>query len=171
MDVLKIICDIIKNQLGLQNDQIWLYNQKVDIPNDGRMYVVVSVDNEDVFGSNIEKREVDTGEEADTWMNIKTNISINTFSYGNECLEKRYDIISAIRSVYSIQQQEKYNMQIARVPRIFMDASFATPTARLFSYHYEYSILHIEKRTHKVDYFDDFSRADMSDTNNLKIDK
>ena len=171
MDVLKTVCDIIKNQLNLQDDQVWIYNQKVDIPNDKRMYVVVSLDDEEVFGANLESKNIEEGLEEDTLINVKTNISINTFSAGMECIKRKYDIIGAMRSVYSLQQQEKLSMQIARIPRVMMDASFATPTERLFSYHYEYSIMHVENVTHNVDFYDDFSRANMSNTQNIKIEQ
>lgn len=171
MDVLKTVCDIIKNQMGLQDDQVWIYNQKVDIPNDKRLYVVVSIDNEDIFGANLNNKPTEEGLDTETWINVRTNISINTFSSGTVCMTRKYDIIGAMRSVYSVQQQEKNNMQISRVPRVFMDASFATPTERLFSYHYEYSIMHVERISHNVDYYDDFSRADMSNTENIKIEQ
>ena len=49
MDVLKTVCDILKVGMGLANDQIWIYNQKVDIPNDKRIYVVVSLKSETVY--------------------------------------------------------------------------------------------------------------------------
>jgi len=171
MELLKTVCDIIKNQLGLQEDQIWIYNQKVNIPTDKKLYVVVSFDDEEVFGANLHPKTQEEGLDEETWINVRTNISINTFSSGTECLVRKYDIIGAMRSVYSLQKQEKLNMQISRMPRVFMDASFATPTERLFSYHYEYSIMHVRKVTHKVDYYDDFSRADMSNKQNIKIEQ
>lgn len=171
MDVLKTVCDIIKTGLSLQEDQIWIYNQKVNIPTDGRIYVVVSFDDEEVFAANLHPKEKETGLDTDTGINVKTNISINTFSAGTECIKRKYEIIGAMRSVYSLQKQEKLNMQIAKNPRVCMDASFATPTERLYSYHYEYSIMHVEKVSHEVDYYNDFSRADMSNKQNIKIEQ
>jgi hypothetical protein len=171
MEVIKIVCDIIKNQLGLSNDQIWIYNQKVNIPTDDKMYVVVSFDDEEVFGTNLHPKNKEEGLDEEVWMNVRTNISINTFSSGNSARLRKYEIIAAMKSVYSVQQQEKYQMQIAKIPKVFMDASFATPTQRLFSYHYEYSIMHVEKIAHDVDFYNDFSRADMSNRQNIKIEQ
>lgn len=171
MEVIKIVCDIIKNQLGLSDDQIWIYNQKRDIPTDDKMYVVVSFDDEETFGTNIHTKPKDDGLEEEIWMNVKTNISINTFSAGASARLRKYDILAAMKSIYSVQQQEKYNMQIAKIPKVFTDASFATPSQRLFSYHYEYSIMHVEKVTNDVDYYNNFSRADMSNKQNIKIEQ
>lgn len=171
MDVIKVVCDIIQNQMGLQKDQVWIYNQKVDIPNDKRMYVVVSFDDEEVFGANLHNKNKEDGLDEETWLNVRTNISINTFSASLECINRKYDVLGALRSVYSLQKQEKMNMQISRVPRVCMNASFATPTQRLYSYHYEYSIMHVKKVSHNVDYYNDFSRADMSNKQNIKIEQ
>ena len=111
MDVLKTICDIVKEGMGLQNDQIWIYNQKVDIPNDKRIYVVVSLKSENVIGNNIqEEGEIDNLTEI-VWSNVVTDVGIELFSYNVNALNRRYEVLSSMRSTYSIQKQEELNFK------------------------------------------------------------
>lgn len=169
MDVLKTICDIIKEGMGLQNDQIWIYNQKVDIPNDKRIYVVVSLKSENVIGNNIqEEGEVDNLTEI-VWSNVVTDVGIELFSYNVNALNRRYEVLSSMRSTYSIQKQEELNFNIGRRPVAFFDSSFLAPAARLYSYYFMYRVTHVERFGKGIDFYDNFEDADMSDKENLKI--
>lgn len=170
MDVLKTVCDILKVGMKLDNNQIWIYNQKVDIPNDKRLYVVVSLKKETVIGNNIETKSVQSGEEETVWTNLVSDIGIELFSYNVNALNRRYEVLSSMRSIYSVQKQEELNCNIGRKPTVFFDSSFASPTARIYSFYFEYRITHVEKIvSRETDYFDNFSRADMSNKDNIKI--
>ena len=169
MDVLKTVCDILKVGMNLENDQIWIYNQKVDIPNDKRLYVVVSLKNETVIGNNIEAKTENGIYDETIWSNIVSDIGIEVFSYNVNALNRRYEVLSSMRSTYSVQKQEELNFNIGRRPVAFFDTSFMSPAAKLYSFYFEYKITHVENSARPIDYYDDFSRADMSDKNNLKI--
>lgn len=169
MDVLKSICDILKVGMNLQDDQIWIYNQKVDIPNDKRLYVVVSLKTETVIGNNIEEKDVTSGQDEVIWSNIVSDVGIELFSYNVNALNRRYEVLSSMRSTYSVQKQEELNCNIGRRPIAFFDSSFLAPSARLYSFYFMYRITHVENSARPIEYYDDFSRADMSDKNNLKI--
>lgn len=157
MDVLKTVCDILKVGMNLDNDQIWLYNQKVDIPNDKRIYVVVSLKKEEVFGNNIEIKETNGLDEV-IWTNLVSDVGIELFSYNTNALNRRYEVLGSMRSVYSVQKQEELNFNIGRNPTVFLDSSFMSLTARLYSFYYEYRITHVEHSSRPVEYFDKFSK-------------
>lgn len=172
MDVLKTVCDILKVGMSLENDQIWIYNQKIDIPNDKRIYIVVSLKDEVVIGNNIETEHTENGENEIVWTNLVSSVGIELFSYNVNALNRRYEVLSSMRSTYSIQKQEELNFNIGRKPVAFFDSSFLAPSSRLYSFYFMYKITHIENSTKKsVDFYSDFSRADMSDKNNLKINQ
>lgn len=169
MDVLKTVCDILKVGMGLEKDQIWIYNQKVDIPNDKRLYVVVSLKSETVIGNNIEAKTENGIYDETIWSNVVTDVGIEVFSYNVNALNRRYEVLSSMRSTYSVQKQEELNCNIGRRPVAFFDSSFMSPSAKLYSFYFMYRITHVENSARPIDYYDDFSRADMSDKNNLKI--
>ena len=169
MDVLKTVCDILQVGMGLEKDQIWIYNQKVDIPNDKRIYVVVSLKSETVIGNNIEAKTESGIYDEVIWSNVVSDVGIELFSYNVNALNRRYDVLSSMRSVYSVQKQEELNFNIGRRPVAFFDSSFLAPSAKLYAFYFMYRITHVENSAKPIDYFDDFSRANMSDKNNLKI--
>lgn len=169
MDVLKTVCDILQVGMSLEKDQIWIYNQKVDIPNDKRIYVVVSLKTETVIGNNIDAKTENGIYDETIWSNVVSDVGIELFSYNVNALNRRYEVLSSMRSVYSVQKQEELNFNIGRRPVAFFDSSFFAPTAKLYSFYFMYRITHVENSARPIDYFDDFSRADMSDKTNLKI--
>ena len=169
MDVLKTVCDILQVGMGLEKDQIWIYNQKVDIPNDKRIYVVVSLKSETVIGNNIEAKTESGIYDEVIWSNVVSDVGIELFSYNVNALNRRYDVLSSMRSTYSVQKQEELNFNIGRRPVAFFDSSFLAPSAKLYAFYFMYRITHVENSAKPIDYFDDFSRADMSDKKNLKI--
>ena len=162
MDVLKTVCDILKVGMGLENDQIWIYNQKVDIPNDKRLYVVCSLEDENAYGVNLNhENDIDILHET-TEINVRSLISIDIFSYGTKALEERFNVIGAMRSTYSLIKQETINFNISRRPLVFRRNYFDTPTAKLYSFHYEYAIIHIERNIPKeIPFYDDIEKPNI----------
>lgn len=172
MDVLKTVCDILKKGMNLADDQIWIYNQKIDIPNDKRLYVVVSLKNETVIGNNIDTENTEYGQDEVIWTNLLTDVGIELFSYNVNALNNRYKVLSSMRSTYSVQKQEELNCNIGRKPVTFFDSSFLAPSARLYSFYFLYRITHVENSAkNEIEFYDDFSRANMSDKSNLKINQ
>ena len=51
MEPLKDICKILQTQLNLTDKQIWIYNQKRDIPNDFGVYLVVNYQGQRIIGN------------------------------------------------------------------------------------------------------------------------
>lgn len=59
--VLELLCDILKNQLGLDSNHIYLWDQKINMPTDSGLYVAVSMLNCKPFGNNISYETIPTG--------------------------------------------------------------------------------------------------------------
>lgn len=169
MDILKAVCDIIQKGMNLSDDQIWIYNQKIDIPNDKRIYVVVSLKGENVIGNNIQEENEENKLNEIVWSNIITDVGIEMFSYNVNALNRRYEILSSMRSTYSVQKQEELNFNISRRPVAFFDSSFFAPSSRLYSYYFMYRVTHIEKFEKEIDFYNNFIDANMSNKENLKI--
>ena len=51
MEPIKEICKILQKQLDLTDKQIWIYNQKRDIPNDFGVYYVVNYLGQRIIGN------------------------------------------------------------------------------------------------------------------------
>ena len=51
-DILQIAGNIILNEMGLSNDQIWIWNSKRNIPNDDKLYIVLSETSNELIANN-----------------------------------------------------------------------------------------------------------------------
>lgn len=119
----QLICDIIKNGLDLDNDQIWVYNQRRSIPNDKRLYVVVGMISAKPYGNNFyfNGNQTTPTETLAQWM--QELMSIHVFSYTTEVYQKYPMIIGSLVSSYSERLQEENALKIARVPMSISDTS------------------------------------------------
>lgn len=148
------IIDVLKQQLGLTDNQIWLRWQTRTVPNENGLYVVVGmVDSRPVSAqSYIEEREnrparilaengdfliTENGDylsdESEIFFRefevqrVQTmdTIQIDIFSRDNSALLRRFEVMAALRSFQSQQIQEKNFFKISRLPASFLNTSGA----------------------------------------------
>lgn len=160
----QMILDILAHEMGLAKDQdIWIFNQNKKIPNDDKLYVVVGF--QDATGGIISV--TNTVEPTDTGMKeiqkviAREVIQVDIASASNEALARRWEIILALRSVFSQQQQEKYGIKIFRIPQSFVNTSSAEGGSQ-FNRFTALVVCHASHYKEKVlsscegDYYDDF---------------
>lgn len=121
----QIICDIIKDGMSLKADQIWIYNQRWEIPQDKRLYVVVGLLSSAPYG-NTSKVSVDplvTNMPETISQYVKESISVNLFSYTTEAIERYPEVIGSMMSTYSQRIQEAQALKIFPIPANVNDVS------------------------------------------------
>lgn len=125
----KILLDVIKTFMGLSDEQIMFTNQKYFIPTEG-IYIVISyVGPSKVLATSSEIVSDGAGGYRERLSVAMLHmIQIDIMEYGNEARTRKEEIAMALRSIYSQQKQELYQMQIARHPGAFMDTSFLEET-------------------------------------------
>jgi hypothetical protein len=121
----QIICDIIKNGMSLKADQIWIYNQRWEIPNDKRLYVVVGLLSSSPYGNNNNMTFVELADNVPETISqyVKESISVNLFSYSTEALERYPQVIGSMMSTYSQRIQEAQALKIYPIPSNINDVS------------------------------------------------
>lgn len=120
-EVIKSIGDIIKNQMGLRDDQIMLAFTKFDIPETPDLYVALSYISGKAIG-NVSTFDPATNHEFIT-TTMHELIQIDIMSFDSSARKRKEELIAAIASIYSEQQQEKYNFQLGRIPSEFINAA------------------------------------------------
>ena len=65
---------------------------------------------------------------------MQENIQIDVVSRSNDALTRTWEVIAAMNSIYSQQQQELNNFKIFRLPRSFVNASYAEGGSQLNRY-------------------------------------
>lgn len=112
----QIICDILKEGMSLEDDQIWIFNQRRTIPQDKRLYVVVGLLSSRVYGNNNTLEYSDANVEDRLEQFVRELISIDLMSYSMDAIERYGEVLGSLQSTYAQQTQEYYALQIAKIP-------------------------------------------------------
>lgn len=157
-DPIKQICKILQKSLDLSDKQIWIYNQKRDIPNDFGVYFVVSYTGQKVIGNT--RREVPTINGLVEYQSVHNlaNFAIDVFSRGNVARDMRDQVIMALNSTYSQMVQEANGFQIARNSFNVTNTSEIEGVAELNRYTISFNVTYMSETTRNIDYFDSFSK-------------
>jgi hypothetical protein len=151
---IKLLCDIVQTYLDLDDNQVFIYNQKFQIPPDLRLYVAVSELAIKTIGNNL-KYDSTSGFDSVNDSIFNAQISINIFSKSTLALEQKELVIQSLMSVYSQQQQQANGFSLSRisqaVPLNFLEGS-AIPYRYNVTLQMQYSI----KKKLAVSYYDDF---------------
>lgn len=155
---IKYICDILQHQLSLADGQIWIYNQKRDIPNDFGIYYVVNFLGQKIIGNS--RREEATAQGLVEYQSVHSlaNYSLHILSR-DSAVRNQVDLaLMALNSTYSQQIQEKYSFQIARNSFQVTNTSELEGVAELNRYTISFNVTYMSETNKSIDYFDTFSK-------------
>lgn len=131
----QIIVDILSSQMELDDQHVWVRSQNKKIPPTDGLFIVVGMVDSQVL-SVTKYEEPTTIPQPDPTPDIQTltekitavtrdNIQIDILSRNNDALTRRWEVMTALASTYSVQKQEEHNFKIFRVPTMFVNASEA----------------------------------------------
>jgi hypothetical protein len=132
----QIIVDILSNQMNLEPETAWVFNQNRKIPDGKGLYITVGmVDSPSTVS--VSKYELPTtipqpapSPDIETLTEIITvqgrqNFQIDIMSRNNEALIRRSEVLAVLASTYSVQKQEENAFRIFRIPTSFVNTSSA----------------------------------------------
>lgn len=155
---IKNICDILQTQLDLADGQIWIYNQKRDIPNDFGIYFVVNYVGQHII-SNIRKEiATETGLMEYQSVHNLANFTVDVFSRSSRARDMRDLAIMALNSTYSQQVQEANGFQIARNSFQVTNTSEVEGVAELNRYTISFNVTYMSETTKSIAYYDTFTK-------------
>lgn len=157
---MQLFCDIIKQFMGLSADQIYIYNQKFRIPPDDRIYVAVRFLQAKPF-SNVIKYGSTSGLQATQESNFYSQIMVDIFGTTIDALDRKEEIVMALKSVYSQQQQQLNSLSIAALPISFNDLSQLEGSAIPYRFNITVAMQYLVKKLADVSYFDDFDAPEV----------
>ncbi len=162
----QIIASVIRHEMQLGEEAVWLRDQDRQIPQDNGLYVVVGMVSS-IPTANATRMEgvvVDdeTIEHQISEVQLLENIQIDIFSNSNESLMRSWEIIAALQSFYCQQLQETNYFKIFRMPRSFIDTSSAEGGSILKRYTLVFACQTWYRKdvvfsTPLGDYYDDFT--------------
>lgn len=157
----QIIVDILKSQMSLANDQSWVRYQNQKIPPDDRLYIVVGVIDSQVLSSVNTPTPTDDGMSETLQIVARESIQMDLLSRSVSTLQRRYEALAALNSVYSEQQQEFYQFSIFPVSTSFINTSGAEGGSNINRFSITV-VCHVWYKQEKVlvspdDYYNDFN--------------
>lgn len=163
----QILVDIIAHEMGLNSQNVWVRDQNLKIPNTKDLFVVAGMVDSRVIAVNREIVPVESPSntlEQHMMVVTRDNIQIDIFSSTTEAITRRWEVLAALASVYSVQKQEENQFKIFRLPNTFTNTSLAEGGSNLN----RFTIIvacHVWFRKESV-----LSRSDIFDTFDTRVD-
>lgn len=163
---IKVIADILKAELELEDGQIMLSYQKFNIPETTGLYIALSYLSEKVIANNNYFAADGNGIKETQETAIQNLIQIDLMSFDATARLEKEHVIQALRSIYSQQAQEAARMKIASIPISFVDASSLEETKIMNRYAISIMVHALYSRTKVIPgYFNQFPVTAAQDAN------
>lgn len=157
-EIIDVLCNLIKLQLDLPDDRVWIYNQKVKIPNLPGLFVEVAFTGSKPFGAASECKDDEAGNFVEYQsVNVQETYKIILYSRDESAKTRAAEAHMALSGVLSQQAQEQYKFKIAQLPSGFLDTSFVEGSARLFRQDLTFNALRVRSKSRVIQYFDKFN--------------
>lgn len=120
---LMLVADIIQTSMGLSQGQVYLWDQKINIPIDSRLYIAVGVTNSKAFGNSTKYVGTDDDFTAVQSVNVLDLLSIDILSRGLAARDQKELILLALNSPYAESQMELNSFYVAPQSTNFINLS------------------------------------------------
>jgi hypothetical protein len=148
--------------MDLDADQVYLYNTKLTLPPDSRMYVAIGVFYQRAFGSSNSLDGSGAGLEEVKSVNMMAALKVNIMSRSTDALFRKEEIALALQSNYSQRQQAKNAFKVADLPEQFQDLSEIDGSAIPYRFETTVKIQYAEIKRKEIEYYDDFSDVEIT---------
>lgn len=157
---LLLFCDILRAELALADDRVYLWDQKIFLPEDGGMAIAVSVANCKPFGN---KTELDENGNAVQSVNMLALMDLDIISRSTEALFRKEEVILALNSIYAQSQQELNSFFIGKLPMgdQFVNLSAVDGAAIPYRFRISVALQYFVTKRKAVPYFDTFDEPEI----------
>lgn len=143
--------------MELDNDHIYIYNNKWLIPKDKGLCVVVGCNNITPIGNNKEYIEEDNTFKECFFVNNRAEVTINIFSYNQDAINRKDEILMALNSDEFLNLQSKYAFSISRLPTSFIQADEKDGAKILNRFILTFNLFYQSKKEQETLYYDDYN--------------
>ena len=158
-----IVRDLIKDDLSLSDDQIWIYNQRIKIPDTKGLFVSVSRVACKVYANNNAYTGSTEALTEDLAVSTLETISVDLMSQDTSALENYPNVLMALRSTKAQSVAEAYGMRFDSIPFSVNDVPSIEGTSMIFRIEINFPVYRTYNGTKDIDYYDTFSNNYISD--------
>ena len=143
--------------MGLDTQQIFIYNQNFKIPETSGLFVVIQFNSSRPYASNNEFIEA-TNEELLTTQ-TKEEYTVNVMSKDDTSRTRKEEVVMALNSNYSRNQQELYQFKIGKITGDFLNVSEVEGAAVINRFALPLTVLAHYSKTLSTDIYDTFTNS------------
>jgi hypothetical protein len=154
---LELLIDILKTELGLAQDHVYLWDQKIFAPSDAGLFVAVSVLNVKPF-SNVRRYDGSgAGLDALQSMNVQAQIQLDILSRDLSAVLRKEEVLLALNSVYAEQQQALNSFRVFGLAPQFTNLSNIEGAAIPYRFSISINMQYAVVKNQSVPYYDQFT--------------
>ena len=162
MQIEQYVVDILRKELNLDQQHIWIQSQNKKIPpNSNDLYIVVGVvDFLPISSKSYFKQIEGSGETAHIERQIlygRANVQIDIFSRSNEARMRRGEILMALNSFYSKEVQDSHHFRIFELPSTFLNLSGLAGGSDINRFTMRFYAMIAETKEKTSEYYDTFN--------------
>ena len=169
MQVENYVVDIIRSEIGLDQNHIWIRSQNKKIPpNADELFVVVGV---------VDYRPLSSKSYFDNTKNQERQVvygrallQVDIFSRSTEARVRRAEVLMALNSFYSQEIQNKYQFRIFELPSSFINTSSLEGGSDINRFTISFYSMCSEVKIKPTDYYDTFNAETNSDGTKISMD-
>ncbi len=159
---LMLLCEILQRELDLPDGYVYLWDQKINQPKDSRLYVAVSQLTTKVIGNNLGSVPTSGGMEQQQYIACKGSITLDVISRSSAALMRKEEVLMALASQYSRQQQDANSFSVATVPTAFANLSQVDGAAIPYRFQLTVGMFYSQPRVKPAEYFDQFDEPELT---------
>lgn len=153
---LQLVCSIFKTDLGLDDEQVFIYNQELRVPKKKKMFISVGVQSSKVFANTA--KPINDQTELYQSISVQDVIEVNIYSENFEALENKEDVPFALSSNYSLMLQEAFGFRVAKIPTQINNISGIDGPSIPYRFNFTFNLLYSKNRIKSVEHYDSFTR-------------
>ena len=155
MSSLDVIKQILINETDIDKSRIWAYNSNIDLPQDDKLFIILHYGERSPISNTIKYQTTQNGLNEVQSMNIVENVIVSVMSKNNDARDRAPEVVMAMNSTFSRQQQARNKMHISILGEI-LDNSFLEATARINRFDCMLRVFVSFDKIKTVEYFDKF---------------
>lgn len=155
MDSLTAIMTVLKNEMALADGRIWAFDQKVKIPTDSGLFVVVQLLSRKVVGNDISYHDKTGGFCSKQTVNFIDFCQVDLFSANMDARLRSVEAVAAFTSYFAKDLCAKHSITFSVTPTI-RDTSSLESSSMLNRNTIRMNVINVFDKVSDVPYYDTF---------------
>lgn len=156
---LQVLAGILQEELNLTDGRVYLWNQKIFEPTDQGLFIAIKALVPKPFGVT---NAIDADGNEVQSVNMCVNTTIDLISRDLSAFNRQAEVIMALSSLYSEQQQEANAMYIAKLSNNFVNLSDLDGAAIPYRFQISVNVQYSEVKTKAAPYYNSFEAPEVT---------